>query len=161
MFKLMLNTNESSGPFFTRLALGVVMFPHGAQKVLGWFGGSGYAGTVEAFTEKLGFPLWAVLLLMAIEVLGSIGLIAGFLTRLCALGTAASISVCAYLYHIPNGFFMNWLGGQKGEGIEYHILVLGICLALMIEGGGSFSLDRGISRSASKTSRDDRMRILV
>ena len=157
----MFKTSESLGQFFIRLALGVVMFPHGAQKVFGWFGGAGYAGTVETFTQELGFPFWVVILLMAIEILGSIGIIAGLFTRLCALGTAASISVCAYLYHLPNGFFMNWFGQQKGEGVEYHVLVLGICIALMVQGGGSFSLDKVISKSVSKSSHSKDMRILL
>ena len=161
MLNLLFKTNAGPGPLFLRLALGIVMFAHGAQKVLGWYGGAGFAGTVETFTQKLGFPFWMVILLMVIEFLGSIGLVMGFLTRLCALGVAASISVCAFMYHVPNGFFMNWFGNQKGEGIEYHLLVLGLCLALMIQGGGSFSLDHTLSASVSKTSPGDRIRLLL
>jgi putative oxidoreductase len=106
MLKTLLKTDDCPALFFVRLALGVVVFAHGAQKVLGWFGGAGYMKTVALFTGKLMFPFWMVLLLMAIEFLGSIGLIVGFLTRLAALGIGTSMTACAYLYHVQNGFFM-------------------------------------------------------
>lgn len=145
MFWLLFRTNSSVGPLYLRLALGTVMFAHGAQKVLGWFGGAGPTATIATFTQKLGFPLWMVILLFIIEFLGSLGLIIGFLTRLAALGIGISLSVCAYLYHLQNGFFMNWFGQQKGEGFEYHILAVGICLALIVLGGGRWSLDRKLA----------------
>jgi putative oxidoreductase len=141
MFKALLKTNASPALVFIRLALGIVIFAHGAQKVLGWFGGAGYAETLDIFTKKLMFPDWMVVLLMVIEFLGSLGLIIGLLTRLSALGIGISMIVCANLFHVQNGFFMNWYGQQKGEGIEYHILVLGMCLALLIHGGGSWATD--------------------
>jgi putative oxidoreductase len=146
MIELLCKTDRSIATLFIRLALGAVMFAHGAQKVFGWWGGAGFSATIDAFTIKQGFPLWIVILLMIIELLGSSGLILGFLTRLSALGIATSMGACAYLYHIPNGFFMNWFGQQKGEGIEYHILVLGICIALIIQGGGLLSVDRSLWR---------------
>lgn len=146
MIKAIFKTSDSVAMLFLRLALGVVMFPHGAQKVLGWFGGAGFAGTVESFQTNLGFPFVLVLLLMAIELLGSIGLLAGFFTRLSAAGIGSSIAVCAWMNHVQNGFFMNWFGTQQGEGVEFHILVVGIALALIIKGGGMFSLDRILSK---------------
>jgi putative oxidoreductase len=126
---------------FIRLALGIVIFAHGAQKVLGWFGGPGFAGTIEVFTTNLSYPLWMVLLLMLIEFCGSLGLIFGLMTRMSAVGIALIMVVCAYQNHLQNGFFMNWLGQKAGEGFEYHILVLGMCFALMYRGAGSWSLD--------------------
>ena len=146
MSNALFRTTGSPALLFIRIALGIVIFAHGSQKVFGWFGGPGFMGTIETFTKNMNFPLWMVILLMVIELLGSIGLILGFLTRLSALGIGISISVCAYLYHIQNGFFMNWFGQQKGEGVEYHILVVGICLALLVQGGGPLSLDRNISK---------------
>lgn len=151
MFKLLFNTNESLALFFMRLGLGFVIFAHGAQKVFAWFGGPGFNGTVELFTKQLHLPLWMALLLMFIELFGSLGLIFGFLTRLAALGIGVSIGACASMYHLQNGFFMNWLGRQKGEGFEYHLLVICICLALLIEGGGLLSVDGGLmKRSAAR-----------
>jgi putative oxidoreductase len=141
----MFKTDGSPGLLFIRLALGTVMFAHGAQKVFGWFGGAGFMATIDTFTKNFHFPLWMVILLMVIELLGSTGLILGFLTRLAALGIGVSISVCAYLYHLKNVFFLNWFGQKAGEGFEYHLLVVAMCLALLIQGGGLWSLDRRIS----------------
>lgn len=146
MLKMILKTDDSVAPIFLRLSLGVVIFAHGAQKVLGLFGGPGFEKTIEIFRTQMGFPIWMTLLLMFIEFFGSLGLIFGFLTRLSALGIGTSITVCAYLNHIKNGFFMNWFGTQKGEGFEYHILVLGIVLALIIKGGGLLSFDKALMK---------------
>jgi putative oxidoreductase len=148
MFREFLKTDNSPAQLFIRLALGVVMFPHGAQKVLGWFGGPGITKTLQAFAG-MGFPAWSVVVLMGVEFLGSALLIFGFLTRLWAIGIGVSITICMFMNHVQNGFFMNWLGQQKGEGFEYHILVIGICLALLIRGGGALSVDRNLS-SGSK-----------
>jgi putative oxidoreductase len=144
MFREFLKTDNSPAQLFIRLALGVVMFPHGAQKVLGWFGGPGITKTLQAFAG-MGFPAWSVVVLTGMEFLGSALLVFGFLTRLWAIGIGAGITICMFLNHVQNGFFMNWLGQQKGEGFEYHILVIGICLALLIRGGGALSVDRNLS----------------
>jgi len=142
MLNSLFRTDGSKGTIFLRLALGVVMFPHGAQKVLGLFGGLGYEKTLGMFTTKMQFPEYAVILLMITEFAGSICLIAGLCTRVFALATGTSIAICAYLNHLQNGFFMNWFGNQQGEGFEFHILVVGIALALVVKGGGAFSFDR-------------------
>jgi putative oxidoreductase len=141
MFKEFLRTDNSPVQLFIRLALSVVMFPHGAQKVLGWFGGPGMTKTLQAFAG-MGFPTWSVAALMAVEFLGAVLLLFGFLTRLWAIGIGASITICMFLNHVQHGFFMNWYGQQQGEGFEYHLLVIGICLALLIKGGGALSVDR-------------------
>jgi len=148
MFKEFLRTDNSPAQLFIRLALGIVMFPHGAQKVLGWFGGPGMTKTFQAFAG-MGFPTWSVAALMVVEFLGAVLLVFGFLTRLWAVGIGASITICMFLSHVQNGFFMNWFGQQQGEGFEYHLLVIGICLALLIKGGGALSVDRQLS-SGSK-----------
>ena len=145
MFKFILKTDNSISPLFVRLALGAVVFAHGAQKVLGWYGGPGFEKTIQVFSQ-MHFPFWMTLLLMFIEFFGALGLIFGLFTRLSALGIATSMSVCAYMNHVKNGFFMNWFGQQKGEGFEYHILVLGMALALIISGGGLISIDRMFSK---------------
>ena len=146
MFKEFLRTDNSPAQLFIRLALGVVMFPHGAQKVLGWFGGPGIHKTIQTF-GGMGFPMWSVIALVTVETLGALLLIAGFLTRLWAVGIGVALSICMSMVHIQHGFFMNWFGQQKGEGYEYHILALGICLALLIRGGGMLSVDRALAPS--------------
>jgi putative oxidoreductase len=144
--KLLLKTDNNLSALVLRLSLGIVVFPHGAQKVLGWYGGGGFFKTMEFFSTNLHFPVWLTLLLMITEFLGSIGLVFGFLTRLCSLAIGTSMAVCAYMNHLKNGFFMNWFGTQQGEGFEYHILVVGISLALLIKGGGLLSIDKLISK---------------
>jgi len=130
-----------------RVFLGAVFFPHGAQKVLGWFGGHGLAATMGSFTG-MGIPTVFAALAIAAEFLGSLGLIVGLLTRVAAFGIAMVMVVAIWMVHLRNGFFMNWMGNQKGEGIEYHLLAIGIALALMIDGGGRLSVDRALSGPA-------------
>jgi len=149
MFKAFLRTDNSPAQLFTRIALGAVILPHGAQKVFGWFGGQGMEKTLQAFAA-MGFPTWATGCLMVVETLGAVLLILGFITRLWALGIGVSISICMYLNHLQHGFFMNWFGAQKGEGFEYHLLVIGICVALLIRGGGMISVDRGLGDERKK-----------
>ncbi len=130
-----------------RLALALVILPHGAQKVLGWFGGFGFSGTMHFFTETMGIPYVLGLMAVLAESLGAIGLLAGFLTRLCAFGVGTTMLVGALMVHVQNGFFMNWFGKQAGEGFEYHILAVGMALTLMIAGGGRWSVDRKLAQN--------------
>lgn len=134
-------TDARWSSFILRITLGAVFFPHGAQKVLGWFGGHGLTATINAFTQ-MQMPLLLAWLIIAAEFLGSLGLLFGFLTRLAALGIGSVMTGAVLLVHHKNGFFMNWMGNQTGEGFEYHLLVIGICLALMLTGGGKWSVDR-------------------
>jgi putative oxidoreductase len=143
MYITLVRTDNSPVQLFSRLALGIVMFPHGAQKVLGWYGGPGFAATLRLFAA-MGFPAWSTMFLMGLELGGSLLLIAGLYTRVWALGFTISITICM-LHHIQYGFFMNWLGHQQGEGIEYYVLALGIALGLMIRGGGLLSVDRALT----------------
>jgi putative oxidoreductase len=129
-----------------RVSLGAVMFPHGAMKLLGWFGGSGVSGTLAAFAQYYHVPAAMTLLVIAAESLGALGLIVGLATRFCAFGLFCDMLGAIYLVHWPYGFFMNWFGKQQGEGFEYHLLAIGIALALMISGGGRLSFDRLIAR---------------
>jgi putative oxidoreductase len=128
-----------------RFALAATMFPHGAQKVLGWFGGYGFQGTLTGFTSN-GMPAPLALLVMAAEFLGPIALVAGFFTRWSAFGIGLTMAGAALMAHLPNGFFMNWMGTQKGEGIEYFIPVVAIALALIIKGGGTWAADSLLAR---------------
>ena len=128
-----------------RVLLGVVFFPHGMQKLLGWFGGYGFDGTMGFFTGTLGIPVVFAFLAIIAQGLGSLGLITGFLTRLSAFGIAVNMAVAVYMLHFQYGFFMNWSGKQAGEGYEYHLLVIAIAIALMIKGGGKWSIDRVVA----------------
>lgn len=148
MIKKLFQTDEDAATLVLRVLLGIVFFPHGMQMLLGWFNGYGFAGTMGFFTGKLGIPaLFAFLAIMA-EALGSLGLITGLLTRVAAFGITVTIAVAALLLHAEHGFFMNWFGNQKGEGFEYHLLVIAIGTALMIRGGGKWSVDRAIAEKA-------------
>ncbi len=124
-----------------RLVLGIVILPHGAQKLLGWFGGYGYRGTMGFFTGTLRIPYAFGLLAIVAESFGALALIAGLLTRPAALGIGVVMAVAALTSHRRNGFFMNWFGNQVGEGYEYFILAGGIALVLALAGGGAYSLD--------------------
>lgn len=138
----LLRTENDLSAFLLRLTLALVLFPHGAQKVLGWFGGQGLGPTLQHFQGDLGIPLLFGIVAIAAEFLGSISLLIGFLTRVVAFVVAVEMIVAVYLLHLDFGFFMNWMGEQKGEGFAYHILILGMCLALMLKGGGIWSIDR-------------------
>ncbi|HTF99082.1 MAG TPA: DoxX family protein [Nitrospirota bacterium] len=145
MLKKMLSTNNDVAVLILRVMLGIVFFPHGMQKLFGWFGGYGFSGSMGFFTAKLGIPaVFAFLAIMA-EGLGSLGLITGLLTRVAAFGIAVNMAVAVYMLHWQNGFFMNWFDNQKGEGFEYHLLVIAIAVVLMMRGGGALSLDRALS----------------
>ena len=145
MWKKLVNTDNDVVVFILRILLGIVFFPHGMQKLFGWFGGYGFTASLGFFTGKMGIPaVFAFLAIMA-EGLGSIGLIVGLLTRVAAFGIAVNMAVAVYMIHWQNGFFMNWFGNQKGEGFEYHILVIAIAVVLMIRGGGKWSIDRALS----------------
>jgi putative oxidoreductase len=148
--KFLLKTNNSFAPTLARLTLGVVMFPHGAQKVLGWFGGYGFSGTMNSFTQQMHIPAVFAMLAIAAEFLGSLGLITGFLSRVAAFGIAVNMLVAVKMIHGANGFFMNWFGNQKGEGIEYHILAIGLALIVIIYGAGKASVDAAIAGRAAK-----------
>ena len=141
MFGWLIKTERDSSALVLRLFLGAVMFPHGAQQVLGWFGGYGFSGTMNFFTQTMGIPALLAFLSIMAGFLGSLGLITGLLTRIAAFGIATNMVVAALTFHLPHGFFMNWYGAQKGEGFEYHLLAIAIALALIIKGGGSYSLD--------------------
>ncbi|HLA05442.1 MAG TPA: DoxX family protein [Syntrophales bacterium] len=143
--KTLFQTYDSWSSLVLRVMLGIVMFPHGAQKLLGWFGGFGFAGTMGFFTEQMHIPAVLAFLVILAESIGAVGLVVGFLSRVAAFGVACVMVGAIWLVHWPNGFFMNWSGKQAGEGFEYHLLVIAISLALMIAGSGKWSVDRIIA----------------
>lgn len=138
-------TDDSIATAILRLVLGLVFFAHGAQKLLGWFGGFGFVGTMGYFTGVMHIPAPLAFLAIAAEFFGGLGLILGCLTRIAAFGIAVNMVVAIATVHSAFGFFMNWNGNQKGEGFEYHLLVLAITAFLMIRGAGALSVDRFLS----------------
>lgn len=144
MRKLLATPNDRTLTIL-RLVLGVVFFAHGAQKVLGWFGGYGFTATMGFFTHMMHIPaLFAFLAIMA-EFLGGLGLIVGLLGRVAAFGITCNMLVAIAMVHGKNGLFMNWTGQQKGEGFEYHLLAIAICILIMVRGSGAFSADHALS----------------
>ena len=143
--KAFFQTDDPWTGLILRLTLGLVMFPHGAQKMLGWYGGFGFSGTMGFFTETMHLPWIVALLVIVGEFFGSLGLIAGLLTRFTAASFMVIMLGAITTSHFQNGFFMNWFGKQQGEGYEYHLLVIGISLALLVTGAGKWSVDRVIA----------------
>jgi putative oxidoreductase len=146
MFKKLLGTDQSTAGALLRLVLGVVFFAHGAQKMLGWFGGYGFQGTMDFFTGALHIPAPFAMLAIFAEFFGGLGLIVGLLTRVAAFGIGVTMLVAMFTVHIGHGFFANWSGAQKGEGYEYHLLVLAMATYLVIRGAGAFSIDGALAK---------------
>jgi putative oxidoreductase len=138
-------TNRDVAFTVLRLVLGILFLAHGSQKMLGWFGGGGFTATMNGF-ERSGIPAVFAFLAIAAEYFGGIGLIVGLLGRIAAFGNLCNMVVAIVKVHAPNGLFMNWTGKQRGEGFEYHLLAIAICIAIMLRGSGAFSLDYVLSR---------------
>ncbi|MBM4133221.1 MAG: DoxX family protein [Nitrospira sp.] len=146
----LLKTDESWASLVLRVMLGLVLFPHGAQKVLGWYGGFGFSGTMGFFTDTMHLPSIIAFLVIVGEFFGSLGLLVGFLTRFTAASLAVIMVGAIVTTHLPNGFFMNWFGKQAGEGYEYHLLVIAICAALVITGAGRWSVDGVLAKKLAR-----------
>jgi len=144
MYKL-IHTHADWALTWLRIVTGGVMFAHGAQKVLGWYGGSGFDAAMQGM-ESMGIPGPLAVVAIFTEFFGAIALMAGLLGRLMALGIAIEMIVAALLVHLPHGFFMNWLGTATGEGFEYHILLVGAAIPVIARGSGAWSLDLWLER---------------
>jgi len=142
----MLSDLFSTDPDWTqtiiRLILGVVFFAHGAQKVLGWFGGPGLKSTIAMMHQHLGLPVPLAFLAVSAEFLGGLGLIVGLLGRVAAAGIAFVMFAAIFMVHGRNGLFLNWLGDRKGDGYEYHLLAIALAAVIIVRGSGAVSLDR-------------------
>ena len=146
MKQKILSTNNDWTGLITRLTIGLILLPHGAQKMLGIFGGYGFNGTMGFFTGTLHLPWLIGFLVIIIEFIGSVALVAGIGSRVWSAAIIILMIGIIFTSHIDNGFFMNWFGNQKGEGFEYHLLVIGLSLATLVNGSGKFSLDGLISK---------------
>src|ERR1700726_1347042 len=125
-----------------RILLGIIFFGHGAQKMLGWFGGPGLANSMRTFTEHLHIPSTLAFLVIAGEFFSGIGLIVGLFSRIAALVIVLTMVGAIATVHFRFGFFLNWFGTQEGHGIEYHLLTIALALVVVVQGAGAFSLDR-------------------
>ena len=146
MWRQLTRTDDTVAVLVLRLALGIVMFPHGAQKLLGWFGGRGFFGTITLF-HQIGFPTVVAILVTIGEFFGGLGLLVGFLSRVAAGGIGLIMLGALLFVHWQFGFFMNWAGQPVREGFEYHILAIGLAVAIMILGGGKWSIDHTLTEN--------------
>lgn len=140
LIEKLIKTDDDLNLLLARLFLGIVIFPHGAQKLFGWFGGYGFSGTMNFFTGN-GMPAFVAFLVIMAESLGALALIAGFIGRFMAFGIGLVMTGAIFMMHLNNGFFMNWSGKQAGEGYEFHILAIALALIVIIKGSGKFSID--------------------
>lgn len=143
----LIRTGDSIVPFVLRLGLGVVIVPHGLQKTFGWFGGFGFVGTMDFFTQGMGIPWVLGLAAILAESAGAILLLLGALTRPAALAIGTTMSVAMLTTHVQHGFFMNWFGEQSGEGVEFFVLAIALAAGLTMSGGGRLSVDRALARA--------------
>jgi len=139
-----LETDGRAGAAVARVTLGAVLLPHGAQHLLSWFGGYGYVGTRDWMVATLGVPGPVAGFAIVMEVVAPILLVIGAGGRLAAAWLAAFLTVAAAT-HAKNGFFMNWLGSQGGEGFEYHALAIALAIGVTITGSGALSVDRALA----------------
>ena len=154
LFHYLTQTSGRWTPLLLRLTLALVFFPHGAQKVLGWYGGYGFTGSVGFFTGQ-GMPYLIAVLPVLTEFLAPFALAAGLFTRIAAFALGFEMAIAILMVHAKNGFFMNWFGKQAGEGFEYHLLVIGIAIALMVQGAGRWSADQAIATQTGATAETD------
>jgi putative oxidoreductase len=159
MLKMLVKTETDYMLALARLVLGVLFFVHGSQLLLGWFGGFGLSGTMHFFTQQLGIPVVFAFLAIATQFFGGFLLIVGLAGRLAALTIICNMVVAVVKVHWQYGLFMNWFGTQKGEGFEFHLLVVTIGLLIVVRGSGALSLDRLLARVP--TEMDVRERIAV
>jgi putative oxidoreductase len=147
MKRIIITNPGSTSALIARLFLAIVVFPHGAQKLLGWFGGYGFSGTINSLTQNAGLPWIIAFLVIVIEFFAPLFLVFGLLTRVAAFGIGVEFIGVVLKAHINNGFFMNWYKQpNKGEGLEFFILLFGLVIIALILGGGRASLDAGISQ---------------
>ena len=144
MKQMIFKTENNYAGLIARAFIGLILFPHGAQKALGWFGGYGFTGTMQFFTESVDLPWLVGFAVILIEFIGSICLLLGLAGRVWALAVIG-LMIGIIPQHTANGFFMNWFGNQKGEGFEYHLLMIALAIIVLIGGSGKLSIDRKLA----------------
>jgi putative oxidoreductase len=124
-----------------RILLGVVFFAHGAQKLLGWFGGPGFRATMRGMQEHLHLPAILAFIAIATEFFGGAALIVGFFSRIAAVGIGVTMAMAILMVHGRYGLFLNWVGDREGHGFEYHLLAIALAILIIVRGAGAVSLD--------------------
>lgn len=152
--RALLATDHSAAALIARVSLGLLLLPHGAQHVLGLFGGYGFSGTMGWMTGTLGFPAPVAALALVVELVAPLALVVGLGGRLAAVGLAG-LMLGAISTHLSGGFFMNWFGAMPAgtEGFEYHLLVIALAAVVMVDGSGAWSLDRLLAPDARRSHR--------
>jgi putative oxidoreductase len=155
MIKKIINTSQDVSLLILRVTVGGIILPHGLQKLFGWFGGHGVTATIEAFNTYFGFPALVTVLVIIVESFGMLSLILGFLSRVMA--AALGVVMLSAIYFVTGrwGFFMNWYSEQRGEGFEFHILVIGIIIILVLKGGGKWSIDALLMKKLKNSAPPD------
>lgn len=148
-----IQTNDNWGQLIARFTIGLVLFPHGAQKMLGLFGGPGFTLTLNVLTNQMQLPWIVAVLVILVEFFGSIFLIIGFASRVWSLAIAFLFIGIIFTAQIEHGFFMNWFGIQKGEGYEYSLLIIGIAISTLVNGSGRFSIDNKIFKVLNNSTK--------
>lgn len=147
-------TNDSWMGLILRAGLGIVMFSHGAQKLMGWFGGPGFDATMIGFSVEMQLPKFVAVLVIMAEFFGGIGLILGAYARVAAFGIACVMLGAIVTAQWNNGFFMNWSSKLPGQGIEFHLLVITIAAGIMVYGAGRWSVDRALEHPRNRLMRE-------
>jgi len=135
MKQLILNTSGDLTGLILRVTAGGIMLPHGIQKL------QAFKASMNYFTGTMKLPWIIAFGVIFLETVGSFALIAGALSRVWAIGLILVMLGAITTTNAKNGLFMNWYGTQAGEGFEYHLLFIGICVAIVINGSGIFSVD--------------------
>lgn len=150
-----MNTNRTFNfsLLLARIILGTVIAAHGSQKLLGWFGGYGFDGTMGFFTEAIGLPPIAALLIILAESIGMVALIFGLFSRILSSALILIMAGAIATTHGAFGFFLNWSGTQGGEGYEFHLLVIALASVISLNGAGAYSIDAAIKSRLQKVRR--------
>jgi len=143
IYKLFKTDPQDLGSLIARITAGIIILPHGLQKLLGMYGGYGFSATLDFFTT-MGIPKIIGFLIISGESFGALFLIIGLVGRISALGLILIMLGAIFMVHMQYGLFMNWFGNQAGQGYEFHLLVIGLSLIVLLKGSGKWSLDQFI-----------------
>ena len=145
---ILYKTTAHPAGLILRLTLAAVMLPHGCQLLFGWFGGFGFTGSMNYFTQVEGLPWIIGFMVILLQSVGSFLILLGFMSRFFAVAMTFLFIGMIVTSHWQYGFFMNWMGTQPGEGFEFHLLAIGVSLGLITTGSGAFSIDGLFTKKA-------------